>query len=224
MLSAGPLSGLLPAKHSNSRNCTESTATTWRESHQHTSLVHSTHASVSNRTMQQQQRRLMSSGSNDNAETGVEASNAVDVEGDSVSSDAEADAAPVEEEEATTAPVSAPILLVQVDGIPFSLTQGELEQWLVDSGCNPVQVTMPLRPESSNRTGQNKGKAYIEMADEEGVQAALALGGRSIGERWVNVARLAMHMEEVRLRRAGGSRGRGSQESQQLGGGHVYPC
>lgn len=161
---------------------------------------------------QQQQRRLMSSESNDNAETGVGATNAVDVEGDSVTCDAEEDAAPVAEE-ATTAPVREPILLVQVDGIPFSLTQGDLEQWLADAGCTPVTVTMPLRPESSNRPGQNKGRAYVEMANEDDVQAVLALGGRSIGERWVNVARLAMHIDEVRVRRVGGRGVGGSKKS-----------
>lgn len=126
----------------------------------------------------------------------MEATHAVDVEGDSPMGD---DAAPVAEETAAPTSAPAPIMLVQVDGIPFSLTQGELEQWLADSGCTPVNVTMPLRPESSNRSGQNKGRAYVELSHEEDVQAALALGGRSIGERWVHVARLEMNVEEVRV-------------------------
>lgn len=183
------------------------TASTGTDSGLHRPLVTTRAACGSVKQQQQQQRRMMSSESNDNPE-GTQAIGAAEadelVEPSSTGADAESAAADGGEE-AAAAPVDpAPIPLVQVDGIPFDASQQDLEQWFADAGCSPAKVTMPFRPESSNRVGQNKGRAFVEMANEEDTLTALSLTGRTMGERWVNISRLDTRVEEVSFVGGGG--------------------
>lgn len=103
------------------------------------------------------------------------------------------------EEEVTPPPAGSPepLYLIQVDGLPFTMPTEELEQWFDEAGSSPANVTVPLWPERSIRAGQNKGKAYLDFSSEEDTQKALSLSGRSIGERWINISRLAQPLEEV---------------------------
>ncbi|CBJ25446.1 G-rich sequence factor 1 [Ectocarpus siliculosus] len=105
----------------------------------------------------------------------------------------------VSEEEVTPPPAESPepLYLIQVDGLPFTMATEELEQWFEEAGCSPPKVTVPLWPERSIRAGQNKGKAYLHFSGEEDVRKALSLSGRSIGERWINISRLAQPLEEA---------------------------
>ena len=93
----------------------------------------------------------------------------------------------------------APIFQVQVDGIAFSVSQEEVEQWFRDAGVTPANVTLVMRPEESPRAGQNKGRAYIDLENEEETQKALSISGRSMGDRWVSIARLDAPLEEVTI-------------------------
>eukprot|EP00752_Nemacystus_decipiens_P002808 g2620.t1 len=141
---------------------------------------------------QQQQRRLLSIQSDDNQDPAEELGAA-----DEGAAAAAAEEAVEEHAEEPEVGKSEPLYLLQVDGLPFTMAQEEIEQWFVDAGCAPTEVTVPLWPERSMRAGQNKGKAYMSFDSEEATQAGLALSGRSIGERWINISRLAHPLEEA---------------------------
>lgn len=100
--------------------------------------------------------------------------------------------------EAGDSAASSSTLLVQVSGIPFDKTLEEVENFFMEHGCSPVKVTMPLRPPQSNRAGQNKGKAFVELSSEEELEKSLGLSREHIGDRWVTVNRLRTPLEEVR--------------------------
>lgn len=93
---------------------------------------------------------------------------------------------------------SSPFFLVEVSGIPFEKAAEDVEKFFMDGGCNPLKVTMPLRPPESNRAGQNKGRAFVELASQEELDKALGLSRGNIGDRWVTVSRLRTPLEEVR--------------------------
>ncbi|CAM9776930.1 unnamed protein product, partial [Ectocarpus fasciculatus] len=146
---------------------------------------------------QQLQRRLLSIQSEDTSpeEAGATAA-AVEEEAPAAAEDGE-----VSEGDVTPpAPAGSPepLYLLQVDGLPFTMSTEELEQWFGEAGCSPAKVTVPLWPERSMRAGQNKGKAYLHFSSEEDTQKAMSLSGRSIGERWMNISRLAAPLEEAR--------------------------
>ena len=195
MLSTGSLSGLSRPAHLNKDS------TLSRPS----ALVPTARGAILEQQQQQQQRRLLSIESTENTESspeagGVEADAVESVDPASMESAVEGEGA---EEAATAAvapeaPTPAPTP-VQVDGIPFTMTQEELEQWFAEAGCPPSKVTMPMWSGNSIRAGQNKGRAFVEMENEEDTQTAVSLSGRSVGERWIGVARLSMTIEEVRL-------------------------
>lgn len=179
MLSAGPLSGLSrPASASQLLSA----------------LAPGTASAAGPTHQQQQQRRLLSIQSDDNQEPAEELGAAE--EGAAVEATAAEETA--EEAEEPAASASEPLYLLQVDGLPFTMPQEEIEQWFADTACAPAKVTVPLWPDRSMRAGQNKGKAYLHFDSEEATQEALALSGRSIGERWINISRLAIPLEEVR--------------------------
>lgn len=191
MLSTGPLSGLSRPAHLNKDSGLSRPS----------ALVPTARSSILQQP-QQQQRRLLSIESTEDSASTPEAGG-VDAEaGDSMES-ASTESAVEEEggEEATAAvaPAAPAPTLVQVDGIPFTMTQEELEQWFAEAGCTPSKVTMPMWSGDSIRAGQNKGRAYLEMENEEDTETAISLSGRSVGERWIGVARLSMTIEEVRL-------------------------
>ena len=197
MLSAGPLSGLSrPAHLSKDSGLSRPSA-----------LVPTARSSIlqqQQQQQQQQQRRLLSiESTEDSAPTpdagGVETEAGEAIESASTESAVEEEGR--EEATAAVAPPAAAPTLVQVDGIPFTMSQEELEQWFAEAGCTPSKVTMPMWSGDSIRAGQNKGRAYLEMENEEDTQTAISLSGRSVGERWIGVARLSMTIEEVRLRR-----------------------
>lgn len=151
----------------------------------------------------QQQRRLLSIPSEDNQESTEELGAAEDGAAASASAGEEGQA----EDSEPAASTKEPLYLLQVDGLPFAMPQEEIEQWFVDAGITPTKLTVPLWSERSMRAGSNKGKAYLNLDSEETTQAALALSGRSIGERWINISRLAIPIEEVRLREEGRQHG-----------------
>ena len=197
MLSAGPLSGLsraASASHPVSALAAPRTSASaapglTRVQHQH-----------------QHQRRLLSIPSEDSQEPTEEHGSAAAEEGVAeAEAEAEIEAAgetAVEEENQAQEPEaskSEPLHLLQVDGLPFHMPQEEIEQWFADAGCAPSKITLPLWAEQSMRAGQNKGKAYLHFDSEEDTQTVLAMSGRSMGERWINISRLAIPIEEVRL-------------------------
>eukprot|EP00903_Cladosiphon_okamuranus_P019484 g17917.t1 len=185
MLSAGPLSGL-PRPTSASQPLSALAAP-------------GTLASAPGPTHLQQQRRLLSIQSEDKQEPTEEL--------DAVVEDGPGAEGPVEDEQQAEEPEASisssssghePLYLLQVDGLPFTMPQEEIEQWFADAGCAPTKFIMPLWPERSTRAGQNKGKAYLHFDSEEDTEAVLALSGRAIGERWINISRLAFPLEEAR--------------------------
>lgn len=190
MLSTGPLSGLSRPAHLNKDSGLSRPS----------ALVPTARSSILQ--PHQQQRRLLSIESTEDSASTSEASGVEAEAGDSIES-ASTESAVEEEgrEEATAAvaPAAPAPTLVQVDGIPFTMTQEELEQWFAEAGCTPSKVTMPMWSGDSIRAGQNKGRAYLEMENEEDTETAISLSGRSVGERWIGVARLSMTIEEVRL-------------------------
>lgn len=190
MLSAGPLSGL-------SRPASGSQPLSALAPGGSTSAPGFTHLQ-----QQQQQCRSLSIQSEDNQES-TEELGAAEVEGAAAEAAVDvggaAQAAAAEEEVGGSATSTSDALyLVQVDGLPFNMPQEEIEQWFADAGCAATSVTVPLWSEKSMRAGQNKGKAYIHLDNEEDTQAVLSLSGRSIGQRWISVSRLAIPLEEVR--------------------------
>lgn len=187
MLSTGPLSGLSRPAHLNKDSGLSRPS----------ALVPTARSSILQ--PHQQQRRLLSIESTEDSASTSEASGVEAEAGDSIES-ASTESAVEEEgrEEATAAvaPAAPAPTLVQVDGIPFTMTQEELEQWFAEAGCTPSKVTMPMWSGDSIRAGQNKGRAYLEMENEEDTETAISLSGRSVGERWIGVARLSMTIEE----------------------------
>lgn len=144
--------------------------------------------------LQQLQRRLLSVQSEDTNPEEASATAAAVEEAPAAAEEGEP-----AEGEVTPPPTGSPepLYLIQVDGLPFTMATEELEQWFEEAGCPPAKVAVPLWPERSMRAGQNKGKAYLNFSSEEDTQKALSLSGRSIGERWINISRLAMPLEEV---------------------------
>lgn len=161
-------------------------------------------ACPAHRPTQQQLRLLSTSETDENQDTATQEAGAT-AEDASVDADVNSGAASTAEETGeeggvddsapSAAPAAPTTFLVQVDGIPFALTQGEVEQWFTDAGVVPIKVTMPLR---AARENENKGRAYVELASEEDTQTAVSVSGRAMGERWVTVSRLATPLEEVR--------------------------
>lgn len=187
MLSAGPLSGL-------SRPIRDSSASKQQR-------LPSALAPVSRAPAQQ--RRFLSTDSQDAAEESgapAAAGAALEEEGaaEATGDGAEEGAGEGQEETPSKATSPGPVFLVQVDGIPFNMPQEEIEQWFVDAGCSPAKMTVPLWPDRSMRAGQNKGKAYLELSSEEETEAVLEMSGRAMGERWINLSRVAIPLEEVR--------------------------
>ncbi|CAM9917650.1 unnamed protein product [Scytosiphon promiscuus] len=149
----------------------------------------------------QQQRRLLSIQSEDSHDATEESGAAVTAAPEDGTAEAAGDAEEGAGEQATpTAEATSPeqVFLVQVDGLPFDMPQEEVEQWFVDAGCNPAKLTMPLWPERSMRAGQNKGKAYLQLNSEAETEAVVEMSGRAMGERWINISRLAIPLEEAR--------------------------
>ncbi|CAN0195523.1 unnamed protein product [Pylaiella littoralis] len=148
-----------------------------------------------------QQRRFLSIQSDDTEEGSAAAAAAADTADSAVeySAEGEGQAAEesVEEEAAAEEEGQKPFYLIQADGLPFAIQQDEIEGWFAEAGCNAKKVTVPLWPESSMRAGQNKGRAFLEFDNMEDMQAALALSGRSIGERWINVSRLSIPLDKT---------------------------
>ena len=191
MLSTGALSGLSRPAHLNKDSAlsrTSALAPTARSS------ILQQQQQRQQQQPQQQQRRLLSIESTDNSEVGESEA------GESSSIDSASAVEEVEEASAAPAPAPPAPTLVQVDGIPFTMTGEELEQWFAEAGCTPTKVTMPMWSGDSIRAGQNKGRAYVEMENEEDTQTAVSLSGRSVGERWIGVARLSVTIEEVRFK------------------------
>lgn len=184
MLSAGPLSGL--SRHASASQPLSALASGTAGNPGLTHLQ-----------QHQQQRRLLSISSDETQEPTEELGAAE--EGAAGDAAAAAEEAVEQAEEEPAAGNSEPLYLAQVDGLPFAMPAQEIEQWFADAGCAPAKITVPLWSEGSMRAGQNKGKAYLHMGSEEDTQAVLALSGRSIGERWINISRLAIPLEEVRL-------------------------
>lgn len=120
-------------------------------------------------------------------DTTVETSEAA-AQGDETSGDEHLEAA-------DAAPTLIP--LVQVDGISFSMPQEAVEQWFKDAGVTPAKVTLVMRPPQSSRAGQNKGRAFVELENEEDTLKCLKISGRSMGDRWVSISRLETPLEEV---------------------------
>ena len=89
------------------------------------------------------------------------------------------------------------IPLIQVDGISFTMPEESVEQWFRDAGVTPAKVTLVMRPPQSTRAGQNKGRAFVELENEEDTLKCLKISGRSMGDRWVTISRLETPLEEV---------------------------
>lgn len=148
---------------------------------------------------QQQQRRSLSIQSDDNQDAAEQSGAAAAVEAAvEDSEEGEEQVAEAEVGEETRAEGPEPCFLIQADGIPFTIQQEDIERWFAEAGCTAGKVTVPLWPDRSMRAGQNKGRAYLEFGNKADMQAALALSGRAIGERWINISRLSMPLEKVR--------------------------
>lgn len=96
-----------------------------------------------------------------------------------------------------TVEVPREVLQAQISGISFDLTQEALEASLADAGLHNVKVNLLLRPQSSSRAGQNKGRAFLEVDSKEEMNKVMALAGTMIDSRPVYISRLEIPLEEV---------------------------
>lgn len=86
---------------------------------------------------------------------------------------------------------------IYVGGLPYAATEDQLEQLFTPHGqVNSVDII------TDRYTGQAKGFAFVEMANEAEADAAIqALNGTSMGGRTLTVS-------EARARESGGGGGR----------------
>lgn len=178
-------------------------------------------AHSSGNTTQPQPRQLLRSFSNQSNEINHESNpESAPIEGATVSEDDPVhDTASTAEETDTTVEIgeaatqgdepsgdehleavdAEPVLipLIQVDGISFTMPEESVEQWFRDAGVTPAKVTLVMRPPQSSRAGQNKGRAFVELENEEDTLKCLKISGRSMGDRWVSISRLETPLEEV---------------------------
>lgn len=89
------------------------------------------------------------------------------------------------------------VFQAQISGISFDLTQEALESSLAEAGLPDVKVNLLLRPQSSSRAGQNKGRAFLEVGSKEEMDKVMALAGTMIDSRPVYISRLELPLEEV---------------------------
>ncbi|CAM9196159.1 unnamed protein product, partial [Sphacelaria rigidula] len=76
-----------------------------------------------------------------------------------------------------------------ISGISFDLTLEALEASLKEAGVTPdARVNLLLRPASSSRAGQNKGRAFVEVDTEADMQKVMELNGHTIDNRPVFVS------------------------------------
>ena len=82
---------------------------------------------------------------------------------------------------------------LKLKGIPFSIREDGIEQWLRDQGVKVVDVHIPEDAQS----GRVAGDALVEVEDEESAAVAQKLTKSTLQNRYVDVMRItAQHFEE----------------------------
>ncbi|CAM9311318.1 unnamed protein product [Discosporangium mesarthrocarpum] len=97
--------------------------------------------------------------------------------------------------------------MVTVDGLSYGSSQSSVESFFVDAGCPPLSIYMPLRVDTSFRSGQNKGVAFVDFSTEEDMRKAIALTGNRIDDRWLNIVRRRIALDECKSVLVKGVRG-----------------
>ena len=105
-----------------------------------------------------------------------------------------------------------------VGNLPFSASEEQLQEWFGQVGVNPSAINL-IR---DRFTGQSRGFAFIEIAnDEEADRAVANLNGQNFGGRnlVVNEARPQTERPGGGGGRGGGGGGRGGDRGGRGGGG-----
>lgn len=108
------------------------------------------------------------------------------------------------------------VFQAQISGISFDLTQEALESSLAEAGLPDVKVNLLLRPQSSSRAGQNKGRAFLEVGSKEEMDKVMALAGTMIDSRPVYISRLELPLEETKAVTVRSMRGMTEEDIQEV--------
>lgn len=93
---------------------------------------------------------------------------------------------------------------VYVGNLPFSVDEQQLRALFEEGGREVLEVTIVM----DRDTGRPRGFAFVNMASQEGAQAAItALNGRDLGGR-----ALTVNMAQPRPRGGGFGRGGGRRD------------
>lgn len=95
---------------------------------------------------------------------------------------------------------------VYVSNLPYSLTEKELQELFNDCG-----KILSIRLPENKQTKQNRGFAFITMADEKAARRALNYDGHKFYDRRLRVSKAEKKAEiEEQMRAGGAATGRGA--------------